>query len=50
MWDGKVHERIVGYNNYAVLPEKYFLIHEKTMDKQIEQNLYYEKIQQRRNI
>ena len=43
-WFGKVHERIVGYNKFSLLPEDdkdYSIIHHKTIDKQEKQNNYY---------
>lgn len=43
-WFGKVHERIVGFNKYSLLPEDdkdYSIIHHKTIDKQEKQNNYY---------
>jgi len=42
-WGGKVHERIQGYNNYAVLDqsEVWSLYHPKTIEKQEKQNNYY---------
>lgn len=50
-WVGKVHEKISGFKKYSVLGEadymnidqnrKFALIHEKTFEKQITQNLYY---------
>lgn len=53
-WVGKVHEKLTGFKTYSVIGEpgymnikqnrKYSLIHEKTFEKQILQNLYYEKL------
>jgi len=43
-WQGKVHERIVGYNKFSLLPEDdkdYSIIHHKTIDRQEKQNNYY---------
>jgi hypothetical protein len=42
-WQGKVHERIVGYNTLSVLPqeEQYCLYHHKQIDRQEKQNDYY---------
>ena len=42
-WQGKVHERIVGYNTLSVLPaeEQYCLYHPKQIDRQEKQNAYY---------
>jgi len=45
-WGGKVHEKIVGYSKFAKLPslEKYSIYHPKTLEKQIKQNEFYNKI------
>ena len=45
-WQNKVHERIVGTKTYAHLPpqEELSLYHPKTIDKQIQQNKFYEGI------
>jgi hypothetical protein len=45
-WQGKVHERIVGYNTLSVLPaeEQYCLYHPKQIDRQEKQNAYYDTI------
>jgi hypothetical protein len=45
-WQGKVHERIVGYNTLSVLPaeEQYCLYHPKKIDRQEKQNAYYDTI------
>ena len=45
-WNGKVHERIVGYNTLSVLPaeEQYCLYHHKQIDRQEKQNAYYDTI------
>jgi hypothetical protein len=45
-WQGKVHERIVGYNTLSVLPteEQYCLYHAKKIDRQEKQNAYYDTI------
>jgi hypothetical protein len=42
-WQGKVHERIVGYNTLSVLPqeENYCLYHPKEIERQEKQNAYY---------
>jgi glycosyltransferase involved in cell wall biosynthesis len=44
-WDRKLHEKIVGHNQYAFLPadEDLALYHDKTIEKQIETNLRYNK-------
>lgn len=47
-WEGKVHERPVGFKYYSKFPEnrdKYKLIHDKTIEKQRKQNAYYSTIQ-----
>lgn len=43
-WEGKVHERIVGYQTHAPLPpeEQWSLYHIKEINRQREQNAYYE--------
>jgi hypothetical protein len=43
-WDGKVHERIKGYNTLSVLPaeEDYCLYHPKEIERQEKQNAYYD--------
>ena len=42
-WQGKVHERIVGYNTLSVLPqeEQFCLYHHKQIERQEKQNNYY---------
>jgi len=42
-WSGKVHERIVGFQNYTAFPteEVYCIIHPKTIQRQEKQNDYY---------
>jgi glycosyltransferase involved in cell wall biosynthesis len=43
-WEGKVHERIIGYETHAPLPaeEQWSLYHIKEINRQREQNAYYE--------
>jgi hypothetical protein len=43
-WEGKVHERIKGYNTLTILPleEEYSLYHPKDIQRQEKQNQYYE--------
>ena len=43
MWEGKVHERIVGTKFYSILPDDndYCIIHHKDIKKQEKQNNYY---------
>jgi hypothetical protein len=45
-WQGKVHERIVGYNTLSVLPqdEQFCLYHHKQIERQEKQNAYYDTI------
>jgi hypothetical protein len=45
-WQGKVHERIVGYNTLSVLPqdEQFCLYHHKQIERQEKQNDYYDTI------
>lgn len=45
-WQGKVHERIIGYNTLSVLPQEelYSLYHHKQIERQERQNSYYETI------
>jgi hypothetical protein len=42
-WSGNVHERIVGSKKYSLLPEDfvYCIQHNKTIERQEKQNLYY---------
>lgn len=40
-WEGKVHERITGYQKYTKLPDLMFLHHIKGIQKQREQNALY---------
>lgn len=43
-WSGKVHERIVGFQNYTAFPtdEVYCIRHPKTIERQEKQNNYYD--------
>lgn len=43
-WQGKVHERIVGYNTLSVLPQEevFCLYHHKQIERQEKQNEYYD--------
>jgi hypothetical protein len=45
-WEGKVHERIKGYNTLTLLPleEEYALYHPKDIERQERQNALYETI------
>jgi hypothetical protein len=45
-WQGKVHERIIGYNTLSVLPqdEEYCLYHHKQIARQEKQNELYDTI------
>jgi hypothetical protein len=43
-WQNKVHEVLTGYKTISHLPEdvEFCLIHEKTIERQIKQNAYYD--------
>lgn len=43
-WKGRVHETIKGHRTFDYLPpsEDFCLLHVKTLDKQIQQNTYYD--------
>ena len=45
-WHGKVHEKIIGAKTYSLMPEDegYFIIHEKSIERQERQNNLYSKI------
>lgn len=43
-WVRPVHEQLVGYLQYATLPLNYYLIHTKTIERQIKQNQLYSTI------
>lgn len=45
-WFGSVHEKIVGFKKYAILPtdEEYCIYHNKKIERQREQNNRYSKI------
>ena len=45
-WDGKVHERIKGYNTLTILPleEEYAIYHPKGIERQEKQNALYDTI------
>ena len=45
-WQGKVHERVVGYNTLSVLPQEeiYCLYHHKQIERQEKQNALYDTI------
>lgn len=45
-WSGGVHEKIIGYENFAFLPEieQFCLYHHKTIERQEKQNNYYSSI------
>ena len=42
-WEKPVHEQLVGFQTYAHLPteHKYSIIHPKTIERQVEQNKFY---------
>jgi hypothetical protein len=46
-WKNKVHEKIDGYEKYSFLPEDkdYCLFHNKTIQKQEQQNNFYENME-----
>lgn len=46
VWIGKVHERIDGHENFVRLPElkDYSILHDKHIDRQEEQNAFYDEI------
>ena len=48
VWIGNVHERIRGYDKFAMLPkeEAYCILHSKNIRKQEEQNAFYTEIVQ----
>jgi hypothetical protein len=43
VWQNKVHEILTGYKTISYLPiaPEYCLIHEKTIERQVKQNEYY---------
>ena len=45
-WEKPVHEMIVGFQTYAHLPQeqKYSIVHPKTIDRQMKQNMKYNEI------
>lgn len=45
-WERKVHEKLVGYDNYSRLPDEpeYAILHEKDIARQEQQNNFYETI------
>ena len=46
MWEGKVHEKVVGAKYYSLLPNEdvYSLIHHKNINKQEKQNEFYNRL------
>lgn len=42
-WSGKVHERIVGFEQYGLINDMH-IIHNKTCERQIKQNSFYDKL------
>ena len=40
-WEGKVHERVVGFKTRTLLPDDMYFHHNKTIAKQEKQNDYY---------
>lgn len=51
VWIGKVHERIDGHETFAHLPELkvYSILHDKHIDRQEEQNAFYDEIMRHSN-
>ena len=47
-WDGLLHSKITGYKTFNNLPENelFCILHPKQLDRQIEQNTLYDKIEQ----
>lgn len=43
-WIGKVHERLIGHKGVSRLPDQFYLIHPKTIERQEKQNKLYETI------
>ena len=45
-WEGKVHERLIGYKKFAHMPSnpEYCLIHPKSIERQERQNAFYDTI------
>ena len=45
-WDRKLHEKIIGHNQYSFpTPEEdYAIYHDKTIEKQLETNFRYNKV------
>lgn len=41
IWKNKVHEVPSGFKKFAFIPDEYALIHEKTIERQENQNLFY---------
>jgi len=46
-WEGFLHSKMVGYNNYVALPaeEKFSILHHKQIDRQEQQNDQYDEIE-----
>lgn len=40
-WKNKVHEVLEGYNTFASLPQTHYLIHNKSIERQEQQNQFY---------
>ena len=45
-WANKVHEQLIGFNLYSIIPSdrsyKMYLQHDKTIERQVQQNLKYQ--------
>ena len=46
-WDGLLHSKIIGFNTFSALPQEefYSILHLKDLDRQIQQNELYDKIE-----
>ena len=44
IWEGKVHERLQGYKTVSKLPDQFYLMHPKTIERQEKQNNFYNTI------
>lgn len=46
-WEGLLHGKIIGFKSYAALPQEeiYCILHLKDLDRQIQQNELYDKIE-----
>tara|TARA_Y100000385_G_C13095614_1_gene641105 strand:- start:1282 stop:1923 length:642 start_codon:yes stop_codon:yes gene_type:complete len=46
-WDGLLHSKIIGFNTFSALPQEefYSILHLKDLDRQIQQNELYDRIE-----